>query len=435
MGLVVAALLAALPIVSASAGETTNETAPVVRRSIGVYGSGIADRGALDGPGQVSVGPDGDVYVASAGSDKVVRFDPDGTFVRQYGLGVRGSAPGELHTPWGVAVGPSGDVYVADSGNHRVVRFASDGTYLSTWGSQGSAVEQFQHPEALAVGPDGDVWVLEKSRVQRFDADGTFDTAWGNCCTGPAVLVESAGIALGPDGSVFVTSSTQDKVQKFSPAGALLSSFGTSGTGPGQFLGPKGIAVTTDGSVYVGERNASTNRVQRFDPVGDDYEHESSFPAGGQAQGVGVSPAGEVFVSTTANRVKRFSAEGAPVTTWGEYGDGLARFDGPSGVAVLPDGGLVVADRRNHRVVRSGSDLYFGSATGTSGTALGEFQFPGGVAVGPGGRIYVADTANHRVQRLAPDGSADLQWGSFGSGRSSSTRRPGSPWRRTATCG
>ncbi len=411
LAVVVVALVAAALAPTAEASITSNEPAPLKRRSIGdIPRSGLATRGDLTQPYLLALAPNGDVVVPDQTNHRVVRFAADGSFVWRIGGDRRGSGPGEFDQPTAVAVAPGGDVYVADSNNDRVQRFAADGSFVSSWGTEGPAPGQFQGPEAIAVAPDGDVWVLEQSRVQRFSASGTFEAAWGDCCTGPAILVGSRGIALGPDGTVYVTSYLRHKVQRFSPTGDLLASWGSLGTGGGQFNRPHGIAVDASGDVIVAD--TSNQRIQRFDPDG---VFESSFTPQNQPRGVAVSAAGDLFVSS-GFRVEHFTGAGSLVAAWGQSGDGWARFDGPSDVAVAPDGGLVVADRRNHRITRSGPDLFFGTAWGSQGSGPGQFSYPEGVAVAPNGSIYVADTGNDRVQRLHDDGTFDRQWGTHGSG-------------------
>lgn len=88
-----------------------------------------------------------------------------------------------------------------------------------------------------------------------------------------------------------------------------------------------------------------------------------------------------------------------------------ARFDSPVGLAVRPDGTVVVADSRNHRIrTVSVSGVVSTLAGGAEGDADGAgtaatFRFPTGVAVGPDGAVYVADAGNHRIRRVAPDGT------------------------------
>jgi len=151
-----------------------------------------------------------------------------------------------------------------------------------------------------------------------------------------------------------------------------------------RFDGPAAVAVDPDGTLYVADsRNHAIRRI---------------------------SPNGQV--STVA---------GGPVPGhFGGYADGpprAARFCAPAGVAVLPDGGVLVADTGNHRLRRIARDgtvsTIAGSATASDGLgqALGgyrdgpalqaQFRFPTGLAVDAEGVIYIADTGNSRVRRLA----------------------------------
>ena len=53
-------------------------------------------------------------------------FAPDGTFLRAFGG--FGTEPGKLIEPVGITIGADGNVYVADTGNARISVFTPDGT-------------------------------------------------------------------------------------------------------------------------------------------------------------------------------------------------------------------------------------------------------------------------------------------------------------------
>ena len=90
-----------------------------------------------------------------------------------------------------------------------------------------------------------------------------------------------------------------------------------------------------------------------------------------------------------------------------------ARFRYPAGLALLPDGRVLVADRLNHRLRLLSADLQEVSTVAGDGeqghrdgaAAQAQFCFPSGLALLPDGRVLVADFGNHRIRLL----SADLQ--------------------------
>jgi sugar lactone lactonase YvrE len=131
--------------------------------------------------------------------------------------------------------------------------------------------------------------------------------------------------------------------------------------------------------------------------------------------GVAVLPDGNIVVADGANRRIRLVTPGGVVTTLAGSGspgsaNGTgtgASFNSPQGVAVTSTGDVVVADQGNHRirlitypggVVTTLAGSTAGSADGT-GTAA-TFNNPGSVAVTPTGDVVVSDTFNHRIRLI-----------------------------------
>jgi DNA-binding beta-propeller fold protein YncE len=92
---------------------------------------GDARRAMLNEPKHLCIDKDGAVIIADTDNHVVRKYLPrEGRIVRVAGTGRKGAAgiggpagKAELNQPHGVHVGPDGDLYVADSGNQRVLRF------------------------------------------------------------------------------------------------------------------------------------------------------------------------------------------------------------------------------------------------------------------------------------------------------------------------
>lgn len=166
---------------------------------------------------------------------------------------------------------------------------------------------------------------------------------------------------------------------------------------------PGGIAVATSGDVFFADSN--NHVVRRIDPQNNIHPFAGNF-----ALGAG------------------FSGDYAPATQ--------AQLDTPDGVAIAPDGDLIIADSHNDRIRRidrqtqiittiAGSgDTGFDGDGGPATDAM--LNSPGGVAVAPNGDIYIADTLNYRIRMIdhasgnihtvAGDGTAGADGGSVGDG-------------------
>lgn len=131
-------------------------------------------------PQAITVEPDGSVYVAlSTGVIQV--YTSTGTPVRQFG------DPDDLGSVTGMEMNPNGDLFVLTTNSTKVVVYNSTGTKLRSWGGQGSGNGLFGYTETdtghdkIALDSVGNVYVVDfpNGLVQKFTADGVFLLQWG----------------------------------------------------------------------------------------------------------------------------------------------------------------------------------------------------------------------------------------------------------------
>jgi sugar lactone lactonase YvrE len=139
--------------------------------------------------------------------------------------------------------------------------------------------------------------------------------------------------------------------------------------------------------------------------------------------GIAVAPTGDVYFADSNNDVIRhIDPRNTVITTvvgnhdlgTGFSGDNGratdAQLDTPDGVAIAPDGDLIVADSHNDRIRRvdrptqvittiagSGENGYDGDEKPAIEAAL---NTPSAVASAPNGDIYIADTLNYRIRMV-----------------------------------
>ena len=88
----------------------------------------------------------------------------------------------------------------------------------------------------------------------------------------------------------------------------------------------------------------------------------------------------------------------------GGKGTGKGQFDSPTGIAVDPNGNVLVADTGNRRIEKF-------SPNGAFVTDIGQFEAPNGIAIDRAGNIYIAEIGSkHCVQKLGPDGTFIAKW-------------------------
>ncbi|HXE80550.1 MAG TPA: SMP-30/gluconolactonase/LRE family protein [Vicinamibacterales bacterium] len=322
-----------------ASGAWTAVVSTIAGSGLPGFRDGDAARAAFSDPFGVAASADGSVvYVADAGdNNRIRRIDANGvTTVAGDSEGFRDGLRSEaaFHTPSAIAIDRSGRLYVADTGNHAIRR----------------------------VDPNGSVTTVAGSGRPGY-RDGP---AAGAMFNGPV------GLAIADDGAIYVADTYNDRIRRISP---------------------DGIVTTVAGAGTPGYADGAASSAQFDTPCG-----------------IAIDSRGALIVADTNNHVlRRVDLERATVSTILPIpmgSDDVSLFR-PIGVAVARDDAMVAADRRGRLVqvmpdgfarVLAGSRPDFGDGIGT---AAGFFN-PTGLAVDPEGALLVADAGNYLVRRVAP---------------------------------
>lgn len=322
-------------------------------------------------------------------------------------------------------------------------------------GDGGPAVAaEIGHPRGIAVAADGGYAFAEpfNATIRRIAADGTVTSVAGTGVAGyagdggPASTAElnlPHGVALTTSGGLLIADTLNQRIRLVSPDGSISTVVGNGSAGfagdggpasAAQVDTPRGIAALADGGFLIAD--TGNQRIRRVFADGTITTVAGSgvrgfsgdgglATAAGLANPFGVTPVrdGGLLVADTGNdRVRRVAPDGTITTVAGSDTRGFGGDDGPAtaaalnqphAVAVLPDGGFLVADTVNNRVRRVWPDgrITTVAGTGTPGSsgdggeaADAELNQPKAVAVMPGGQGFlVGDSANNRVRLVSLD--------------------------------
>jgi hypothetical protein len=319
-----------------------------------VAGGGVGGS-TLNGPGCVATDPTGNVFIADDGNARVLRVDGiSGTITTVAGNGsVAYSGDGGAATAAGIgqptclALDGAGNLYITDEYNHRVRRVTAGTGIISTiagignvgsTGDGGPAVNAGLHgPAGIALDAQGNVFIGEmwSNRVRKITAStGIITTYAGNGTAGfsgdggaatAAALNLPGFMMVSGNGSLYIADALNRRIRRVTSAGIIST---VAGNGSEESFGGDGIAATSsslwpyqmaeaaNGDVYV----ATYGRVRRID-------------------------AATGLIWTVMGGINDSAADGVPATN--------ATLNGiTAGVAVLPDGDLLVGDRSSQRVRR-----------------------------------------------------------------------------------
>jgi uncharacterized delta-60 repeat protein len=469
--------------------------------------------GAIDKARSVAVQADGKIVVAGFAEDLsspasigVARYNPDGSPDATFG------SAGKVTTPTAgsgvtatVALKSDGRIVVVATYGHDssdvnhdsfiVAQYDARGNLDDGFGSHGTVVSEpviSNTASGLAVQADGKLVLGGTTAAQfalrRYNAAGSPDAGFGS---GGVVTEPPAGVsqddlhpvAVQADGKVVAY--TSFALARYNADGTADASFGTGGkvppTGTGSFPFAGTLLVQPDGNIVgVGYRVPGAPNLRPGIPTFSstftfwrcrgDGSLDGSFGTGGQvtatvtgpsdspATGVAVQADGKVVVvgsrtDTTgfAAALARYNADGTPDGSFGSGGQVVTPGGGAAGVALEPDGKIVVA-RSDFAVSqyeyllavsRYNRDGTLDTGFGTGGTATAFFNdgraSAGAVAVQADGKIVVVGTIRagpfppslkqyetYAVARFNADGSPDGSFGADGRVQGDLHGEPGS---------
>ena len=407
------------------------------RNQVVVFGPGgqtlrtIATKGRKSGqlsdPIDLALGPSGYVYVLDASRKSVEIFSHDGVYVREV-------APGNaIRDPVSITVARDGGIYLADKRNkNQILRY--DPFIELPWLGDlprgiGSRIAyrgaDFADPVALAVNEFGTVLVLDKKFVRVWRANpyggeiGPNDLLYGGIGTGRGSFKEAIDVAFAGADQVVILDKKLRKVERIhiSTEAALsqrpLFEFPIRISRGARPLPSPLLAVGYDSAgAPLLALAVSNNSVQLVgtqtewhpSPYGDSVPAFLPNPAAfnrqfsrdiGEVSAIALNDTFAVIADARKNRFAIFNVEnGAAIGTYGDNYQDRRRLRHPSGVAIQPDGRIVIADTGNGRIKVFSADL-------ASLVASYPAQRPVGVTISPGGDIAAWNVAGDWIAVLS----------------------------------
>lgn len=323
-------------------------------------------------------------------------YSGDGGLARNAGAG----------EPYGLTIGPDGALYFCDIVFHVIRKVGTDGRISTVAGSgkkgyagDGGPATQalLNEPYEIKFDAVGTMYFVEMQNnlVRKVDqASGVISTVAGTGKSGfsgdggparAATFNKPHSIAFDGKGSLFVCDIGNHRVRRVDLKTGVVTTF----TGTGEKAVPK------DGSSFV---NAAVSgpRAIDFTSAGDPI---LALREGNSVYRLDLAQ--QQFVHLAGTGKQGYTGDGGPAR--------LATLSGPKGVAIAPNGDIVLADTESHtiRVLRH--------SNGTIETVVGDgkrhdgpdgdpkscgLARPHGVCVDSDGNIYIGDSENYRVRKL-----------------------------------
>jgi trimeric autotransporter adhesin len=394
---------------------------------------GAATSAQLMQPRNVTLDPDGILYISDFGANQVYRVGGDGALTLLAGTGVAGFSGdaasallAQLNAPAGLTFDSTGALYIADSGNNRVrkvyngliitvfntpaptgLAFASPNTiYIAASSYFGTLTQQIAAiSSAVDVAADlsGDLFASSGAFVLEIPAGGLLTTIAGsgtapnfggdNGLATAALLNSPSSVAMDSSGNWYIADTSNNRIRKVTPAGVIstIAGTGTAGStgdnGPAlaaQLNAPRGLAVDIFGNLCIAD--SGNNEVRKITPAGlilPAITLPNSSITLNNPVSVATGALGSLYIADAGNnRIVMVTAAGVPSV--------LVTNITPQAVAVDPSGNVLVADP---------IQIWTITPAGAASTLIAGLSSPTGIAVAADGSLLIAEPGANLIQQ------------------------------------
>ena len=411
---VAAAILAPLAVV---APQTVHAAGPVFQE----YQESLGNS-----PQGITVGPDGNLWVANSFGTNVARLTPSGNFT--------GFRTSEANVKF-VTAGADGNLWFTEStdlGLQEPPRnvFTTPG-HIGRLTPAGQLTEfplptPFNRPYAITTGADGNVWFTEDgSKIGRVTPAGVITEF-----PMPTQQGLADDIAPGPDGNVWFPESSRDRIASVTPTGSITEWNLPSGSGPeGLVTGPdNNLWIVESAANKIGRLNIKTHTLTEFGiptrpadaqlitvgPDGALWFTEAIIRPGTHSAIGRITTDGTIaeFATPPLKRhpsdepFKIVSGPGGQLWFTEELSSEVVSMTVPSGIAgVAAPSSTTVVDRTPHQSPPISQYSLPGSTPFTSPTTSGSgLVGVDAVGAGPDGNIWVGERSKNAIERMTPTG-------------------------------
>lgn len=254
-----------------------------------------------------------------------------------------------LRNPSGIAVDNSGNIYIADTNNDRLLKFSPDGTLLKQQGGFGWDGGQVNRPTGLTIDRGLNLYVADSQnkRAQLFDLNLNFISL-----IQPPESLDFRGlgtiydIALSYTGELYLSDTWNDWVVQTDNFYLFKNKIGSFEAGEGKLQDPLGLAADSRGNLYVAD--SGNRRVVLFDPFGS-YVRSMGTEDLFKPTDIALTGSEILVCDQKLCQILAFDQKGSLLWQQGSRGEEPGQFREPTGLAVFGNK-LYVVEKGNNRV-------------------------------------------------------------------------------------
>ena len=214
------------------------------------FGSEKIENVSISSPQSLSIDPNGNVYVADTGNNRILKFTNDGQFVKL--IGGFGWNKEQFDTPVDICAKFALNIFIVDYNNQRIERYDKDLNYIASFFSDNINSEdlQFGYPRGISISRHGDLIIIDSdnNRLLKINSFGEPEISFGDFAEGLGKLGDPVQLEISPDDKIYVSDKAEARIVVFDYFGNYLSEIGK-----GILKEPQGIFVDDKNHLWVAD--------------------------------------------------------------------------------------------------------------------------------------------------------------------------------------